>query len=46
MLKNRKTELYALNWNIENTQLFSAIFGGPIGNLRALKIYLKNFNMI
>ncbi len=28
---NRKTEFYSMNWNIENTQLISANFGGPIG---------------
>ena len=32
-VKYRKTEFYSLNWNMEGTQLISANFGGPIGEL-------------
>lgn len=32
IISYRKTEFYSMNWNIENTQLISANFGGPIGN--------------
>jgi hypothetical protein len=36
----RKTEFYSLNWNIENTQLVSANFGGPIGKINLFKVEL------
>ena len=30
----RKTEFYALNWNIENTTLIPSNFGGPVAITR------------